>query len=159
MTWTKAKLGMSMLILAESVFFFMLILAFIYFRSASLKTATATLHPAATSIYTVCLIGSGFTLWRGWLAPTIGLGTLFLLGQGREYVALLQTGVTMGQGLFGTTFFTLTGIHAIHAALGLVLLGSVWAGRFAVPAIAMFWYFVTAAWLVVFAVVYLGTFL
>jgi heme/copper-type cytochrome/quinol oxidase subunit 3 len=158
MTWTKAKLGMSMLILAESVFFFMLILAFVYFRSESLKTAAATLHLATASIYTVCLLASGFTLWRGWLAPTIALGVIFLLGQGREYLALLQNGVTMSQGLFGTTFFTVTGIHAIHAALGVILLGFVFAGRLAVPAIAMFWYFVTAAWAVVFAVVYLWTF-
>ncbi len=159
MTWTKAKLGMSMLILAESVFFFMLILAFVYFRSESVKTAAATLHLAVASIYTSCLLASGLTLWRGWLAPTIALGVIFLVGQGREYVALLQSGVTMSQGLFGTTFFTITGIHAIHAALGLILLGFASAGRLAVPAIAMFWYFVTAAWLVVFAVVYLWTFL
>lgn len=148
-----------MLILAESVFFFMLILAFVYFRSDSLKTAAATLHLATASIYTVCLLGSGFTLWRGWLAPTIALGVIFLLGQGHEYLALLQSGVTMSQGLFGTTFFTVTGIHAIHAALGVVLLGFVFAGRLAVPAVAMFWYFVTAAWVVVFSVVYLWTFL
>jgi heme/copper-type cytochrome/quinol oxidase subunit 3 len=158
MTWTKAKLGMSMLILAESVFFFMLILSFIYFRSESLKTAAATLHLPMTSIYTVCLLASGFTLWRGRLAPTIALGVIFLLGQGREYLALLQSGVTMSQGLFGTTFFTVTGIHVIHAALGLILLGFVSFGRLAVPAIAMFWYFVTAVWVVVFAVVYLWTF-
>jgi heme/copper-type cytochrome/quinol oxidase subunit 3 len=159
MIWTKAKLGMSMLILAESVFFFMLILAFVYFRAESLKTATATLHPAATSIFTVCLLASGFTLWRGWLAPTMALGVIFLLGQGREYVALLQSGVTMSQGLFGTTFFTIAWIHAIHAVLGLILMGLASAGRLAVPVIAMFWYFVTGAWVVVFAVVYLWTFL
>ncbi len=159
MTWSKAKLGMSMLILAESVFFFMLILAFIYFRADSLKTSAATLHLAVASIYTASLLASGFTLWRGWLAPTIALGVVFLLGQAREYVALLQSGVTISQGLFGTTFFTVTGIHAIHTALGLVLLGFASAGRLAVPAIAMFWYFVTGAWVVVFAVVYLWTFL
>jgi heme/copper-type cytochrome/quinol oxidase subunit 3 len=159
MTWTKARLGMSMLILAESVFFFMLILAFVYFRSESLKTAAATLHLAATSIYTVCLLASGFTLWRGWVAPTIALGAVFLLGQAREYFALLHTGVTMSQGLFGTTFFTITGIHGIHVALGLALLGFVAAKKLALPAIAMFWYFVGAVWVAVFAVVYLWTFL
>lgn len=159
MTWSKAKLGMSMLILAESVFFFMLILAFIYFRPQSLKTSTATLHLTVASLYTACLLASGLMLWRRWLAPTIALGVVFLLGQGREYVALLQSGVTISQGLFGTTFFTVTGIHAIHVLLGLILLGFAFAGRLAVPAIAMFWYFVTAAWVVVFAVVYLWTFL
>ena len=150
---------MSMLILAESVFFFMLILAFVYFRSESLKTAAATLHLSLASIYTACLLLSGFTLWRGWLAPTIALGIIFLLGQGREYMALLESGVTMSQGLFGTTFFTVTGIHAIHAVLGLILLGFVSAGKLAIPAVSMFWYFVAAVWLVVFAVVYLWSFL
>ena len=89
----------------------------------------------------------------------MALGIIFLLGQGREYVALLQSGVTMSQGLFGTTFFTITWIHAIHAAVGLILMGLAFAGRLAVPVIAMFWYFVTGAWVVVFAVVYLWTFL
>lgn len=159
MTWSKAKLGMSMLILAESVFFFMLILAFIYFRPQSLKTSTATLHLTVASLYTACLLASGLMLWRRWLAPTIALGVVFLLGQGREYVALLQSGVTISQGLFGTTFFTITGMHAIHAALGLILLAFASAGRLAVPTVAMFWYFVTAAWVVVFAVVYLWAFL
>jgi len=155
MIWPRAKLGMAMLLLSEGVFFFMLLLAFVYFRDESLKTATATLRLQTTSIYTACLLGSAFTLWRGWRKVTIVLGLVFALGQGSEYVRLLRSGVTMAQGLFGTTFFTLTGIHELHLLLGLALLAALPRNQ----AAAMFWYFVVAVWMAVFAVVYLWTFL
>ena len=58
----------------------------------------------------------------------------------------------MSQGLFGTTFFTLAGMHLLHVLIGLGLLAAL--GRSA--AAAMFWQFVVRVWLVIFAVVYLG---
>jgi heme/copper-type cytochrome/quinol oxidase subunit 3 len=159
MIWSRAKLGMGMLLLAESIFFFMLILAFIYFRDESLKTASANLHLGTTSFYTACLLASGFTMWRRWLVPTIVLGIVFVIGQGIEYTRLLRSGITISEGLFGTTFFTLTGIHGFHVLLGLALLGAVSGRKLAIQSAAMFWYFVAAVWTVVFSVVYLWTFL
>jgi cytochrome c oxidase subunit 3 len=64
---------------------------------------------------------------------------------------MMRHGVTMSQGLFGTTFFTLAGIHGLHVAIGLALLLAL---RRSVAS-AMFWQFVVAAWMVIFAVVYI----
>lgn len=175
----RAKLGMAMFLLVEAVFFFMLILAFVYFRAESIRTAAASLNPGVTAIYTACLIASSFTMWRAktsaglaqsgtrlWLGLTIALGSAFLLGQGSEYLRLLRQGITISQGLFGTTFFTLTGIHGLHVLAGILLLAimlGLTANRgeresVAVETVAMYWYFVDAAWIVIFSIVYLWTF-
>jgi heme/copper-type cytochrome/quinol oxidase subunit 3 len=155
MKWTQAKLGMAMLILAESVFFFMLILAFVYFRDESVKTAAENLNLRNAAIYTICLVAGSFAIWRAHRGATMVLGAIFLAGQGSEYVRLLRRGITISQGLFGTTFFTLTGVHGLHVLIGILLLGFVRAQ----PAVAMYWHFVTVVWLVIFAIVYLWTFL
>lgn len=152
--WTKEKLGMAMLIVAESVFFFMLILAFVYFRDVSLKPASASLNIGATSIYTVCLLLSSLALWRGRIAIAIAFGGIFLAGQGTEYVRMLRSGITMSHDLFGTTFFTLAGMHGLHVVIGLALLVALRRSL----ASAMFWQFVVAAWVVIFAVVYVWSF-
>jgi heme/copper-type cytochrome/quinol oxidase subunit 3 len=157
--WPRAKLGMAMLILTESVFFFMLILAFVYFRDESVKTAAANLNLAASAIYTACLLASSFTMWRTWASATMVLGSVFLVGQASEYLRLLRHGITISQGLFGTTFFTLTGIHGLHVLIGLVLLGLARIHSAAMPAVSMYWHFVAVVWIVIFAIVYLGTFL
>ena len=152
--WPKAKLGMAMLIVAESVFFFMLILAFVYFRDESFKAAAASLNIGATSIYTACLLLSSLMLWRGHAAVAMAFGGIFLAGQGREYVRMLRSGVTMSHDLFGTTFFTLAGMHGLHVLIGLALLVAL---RRSVAS-AMFWQFVVAAWVAIFAVVYVWSF-
>ncbi len=155
MTWSREKLGMAMLLIAESVFFFMLILAFVYFRDRSLKTAAETLDLRMTSIHSACLLISGIAMWRTRFVIAMLFGGTFVMGQGIEYARMLRAGVTMSQGLFGTTFFTLAGMHLLHALIGLGLLAAL--GRSA--AAAMFWQFVVASWLVIFAVVYLWSFL
>jgi heme/copper-type cytochrome/quinol oxidase subunit 3 len=103
---------------------------------------------------------------RLWLAVTALLGAAFLAGQGLEYARLLGAGLRPGSELFGTTFFTLTGLHALHVLVGLVLLATLLAAAAARPrrvghaaweGIAMYWHFVDAVWVVVFSVVYLGT--
>lgn len=163
----RTRLGMAMLILTESIFFLMLILAFVYFRDQSLKTAVATLNPSITSIYTVCLLLSSLTLWRAqmssrmriWLGMTIVFGLAFLAGQGSEYLRILRSGVTMSQGLFGTTFFTLAGMHGLHVAIGIGLLAAAFKlNSRAFPAIAMFWHFVAVVWMVTFSIVYVWSF-
>lgn len=154
MIWTREKLGMAMLLIAESVFFFMLIVAFVYFRDESLKTAAATLNVRTTSIYTVCLLISSFALWRARVALAIAFGGIFLIGQGAEYFRMLRNGVSMSQGLFGTTFFTLAGMHGLNALIGLGLLVALRHSG----AITMYWQFVVATWIAIFAVVYLWSF-
>jgi heme/copper-type cytochrome/quinol oxidase subunit 3 len=132
-----------------------------------------------TGIFSVCLFASSFTIWRserslsqgrhramrGWLATTILLGGIFLVGQGLEYWTLFKSGVSVSSNLFSTTFFTLTGFHGIHVCAGLValliVLGLTLAGDFkrrpspALKAVGLYWHFVDLVWVVVFSTVYI----
>jgi cytochrome c oxidase subunit I len=176
MTQDPAKLGMALFLTSESVFFLMLILAFIIFRGVSLREAAETLSLPWASFCTACSLGSGFAMWQAdrvasrpaggsprlSLMGAMLLGALFLLGQESEYLRLANRGVTIGQSLFGTTFFTLTGIHGLH-----VLIGILWVGLMlstpmpdvAVSMVAAFWLFISGVWIVIFSVVFLWTFL
>jgi heme/copper-type cytochrome/quinol oxidase subunit 3 len=101
----------------------------------------------------------------GWVAGTIGLGAVFLLGQAREWAGLIGRNVTISRDLFGTTFFTLTGFHGLHVFLGLLLLlmlfGLGLRGQFKAPrstgveVVGIYWHFVDAVWIVVYSVIYL----
>jgi heme/copper-type cytochrome/quinol oxidase subunit 3 len=101
-----------------------------------------------------------------WLAATMVLGAIFLVGQGSEYARLLGEGIGPGSALFGTTFFTLTGLHGLHVLGGLVALAALLTasrrsaravGPVAWEAVGLYWHFVDAVWVVVFSVVYIGT--
>jgi heme/copper-type cytochrome/quinol oxidase subunit 3 len=103
--------------------------------------------------------------FRWLLTLTILLGTVFIIGQGREYLRIFHAGVMVNSNLFATTFFTLTGFHGLHVCVGvialLILMGLAFAGDFrqgrieAVKSIGLYWHFVDAVWLVVFSVIYL----
>ena len=80
-----------MLLIARAVFFFMLILAFVYFRDGVIKTAAETLDLRMTSIHSACLLISGIAMWRTARSSIAMLfGGTFLLGQGIEYVRMLR---------------------------------------------------------------------
>jgi len=168
----RVRLGTALFLLSEAVLFFMLLAAFVYFRGSTLATAAGSLHLLPASVYTACLLASSFTMWRAaagarsWLAGTLALGIVFLYGQGSEYWRLFRGHITISRDQFGATFFTLTGVHALHVLVGLFLLGFLVSGvgprhsrRTALDAVALYWYFVDAVWIVIFAVVYLWTFL
>jgi heme/copper-type cytochrome/quinol oxidase subunit 3 len=156
MTGRRGQLGMAMFLLSEAVFFFLLILAFVYFRTAG----AGNLNLEAGALDTAGLLASVFSMWRAtvgdrrWLAITIGLGVAFLIGQGIQYVLLIRDGVTISQGLFGTTFFTLAGAHGLHVLIGLVALALV--PPTAIRAMALYWFFFAGLWLVIFLVAYVG---
>jgi heme/copper-type cytochrome/quinol oxidase subunit 3 len=177
----KTKLAMVCFIFSEANFFLALILAYIYYHVQQMTgpTAASSLAVGRTALFSVALFSSSFTVHRAgrslhrgrgrslrlWLLATILLGAIFLVGQGTEYWDLLRRGVTVSRNLFGTTFFTLTGFHGLHVLVGLialsVLLGLTRAGDLsrraspAVEAIALYWHFVDAVWVVIFGVVYL----
>lgn len=179
----KYKLGMLLFIASEATFFVFLIVAYLYFRGAHAggagPTAATSLDPLKAGMFTAALLASSATLWlagrslvharhamvRAWLLATLVLGGIFLVGQGREYQRLLAQHVTVGGNLFGATFFTLTGFHGLHVLLGLVMIAIVFAASAtdslagprseAVEAVSLYWHFVDAVWLVIFAVVYL----
>jgi heme/copper-type cytochrome/quinol oxidase subunit 3 len=165
--------GVALFIGSESLFFLSVVIAFVVFRDQGLATAKAQLDIGRTALFSVLLFASSGTMGiaaarrsRLWLGLTALLGAAFLAGQGLEYARLLRAGLRPGSEMFGTTFFTLTGLHALHVVVGLVLLATLFAasaarsrrvGHAAWEGIAMYWHFVDAVWVVVFSVVYLGT--
>lgn len=103
-----------------------------------------------------------FALW--WLL-TIVLGAVFLAGTGREWRHLIyEEGLTIQTNLFGTTYYSLVGLHAFHVTVGLLalatvslftLLGHVRAEHAErVEVLSKYWHFVDVVWVVVFIVVY-----
>ncbi len=165
----RASLGMLLFLLNEAVLFFMLIAAYVYFRSSAVETAHQNLNLTSASLFTVCLLASSIMMWcaaatgvRSWLAAALVLGAIFLYGQGAEYWRLFGLNITVARNQFGTTFFTLTGVHALHVLVGVIVI-AIWLARQAPAAglhsVALYWYFVDAVWLAIFAIVYLWTFL
>ena len=105
---------------------------------------------------------AAFKLW--WLA-TIVLALIFLVGTAHEwYLLIYEHGLTIRTNLFGTTYYSLVGLHATHVILGLVALILVmalaWLGHIRrehaerTHVLAMYWHFVDVVWVVVFTVVY-----
>jgi cytochrome c oxidase subunit III len=129
--------------------------------TACLLASSGTVHVAEKALHRGTQ--GGFLLW--WLA-TIVLGVLFLSGTAYEWHGLIvDHGLTISRNLFGTTFYTLVGLHALHVTggvtimlivLGLALRRQVTtANRAGVGLVAWYWHFVDGVWVVVFTVVYL----
>ncbi|SFX30520.1 cytochrome c oxidase subunit 3 [Marinospirillum alkaliphilum] len=102
---------------------------------------------------------------RNWLILTLVLGGIFLVIQGIEYVhAWTELGLTLQAGIYGATFFLLTGFHGLHVTIGavilLVLLIRLIKGHFtpeqhfAFEAGAWYWHFVDVVWIGLFLFVY-----
>ncbi|MQF70122.1 heme-copper oxidase subunit III [SAR202 cluster bacterium AD-804-J14_MRT_500m] len=103
---------------------------------------------------------------RIWLFLTALLGSGFLLFQVYEFNLFVDEGLTIGTNLFGSTFFTLTGIHGTHVTIGVIWLLSVLMISFIRPQmftgnplnvdlVGLYWHFVDIVWIVIFTVVYL----
>jgi heme/copper-type cytochrome/quinol oxidase subunit 3 len=169
---------MGLFIASESIFFLSIVAVYIALRGGALDTAKHELDVGRTAVFSVFLFASSATMTiaerRGgaaglrWLVLTGILGLVFITGQLTEYARLFGAGIGPSTGLFGTTFFTLTGLHALHVLAGLfaiaVLALTVARRGTAVrstawEAVAWYWHFVDAVWVVVFSVVYLGTLL
>ncbi len=100
-----------------------------------------------------------------WLGATILLGASFLWFQAHEYIeAYTKLNLTLGSGVYGSTFFMLTGFHGMHVTLGAIMLSVIWfrcaSGHFtkdhhfAFEAVAWYWHFVDVVWLGLFVFVY-----
>ncbi len=99
------------------------------------------------------------------LGLTVALGCLFLFFQAEEYIhAYRELNLTLGSGIYGSTFFMLTGFHGAHVALGTIMLTVMWVrsarghftrdDHFGFEAAAWYWHFVDVVWLMLFLFVY-----
>ena len=100
-----------------------------------------------------------------WLGATVLLGCVFLFFQVEEYIhAYRDLNLTMGSGIYGSTFFMLTGFHGAHVTLGTLMLAIIWLrcakghftkdNHFGFEAVAWYWHFVDVVWLGLFLFVY-----
>lgn len=166
---------------SESLFFLALILGYVYFSSVTQNwgTARAVLDARSSGFYTVLLVLSSLTLtvavrcyekaqrggFLGGAVSTVALGVAFLAHQVQEYRALYAQSVAPDASIFGSAFYTLTGFHTLHVAIGLLALtivltlmakGKVRRPSSGAKAVEYYWHFVDVVWIVVFSIVYLG---
>ena len=176
----RGNVGMACLIVAESAIFTIFVVAYLFYIGKSLTGPTPREVLETPIFYTICLLSSSLTihlasrfLGRGkrgrflglWFL-TIALGGLFLYGTAQEWHRLIyEHGLTISTNLFGTTYYSLVGLHATHVTVGLIMLTIVLlfglAGRVGpeqsvrVDVLSMYWHFVDVVWVVVFTVVYI----
>ena len=181
-TLPPAKWGMICFLASEAAFFCTLITAYLTFLGQDKEppTPATALSLKLVIATTICLLSSsgtvhlaenalragkqgGFCLWWG---LTILLGVVFLVGTAFEWRELIvEHHLTISRNLFGTTYYTLVGFHALHVTGGvvamLVVLGMGLRNQVTVrnhlgaEMVAWYWHFVDGVWVVVFTVVYL----
>ena len=171
---------MASLITAESAIFTIFVVAYLYYLGRDITGPTPRQVLELPIFGTVCLLSSSgfimlaehaiehgrmkaFTLW--WCV-TILLGMIFLGDTASEwYKLIVHDHLTISTNLFGTTFYSLVGLHASHVIVGLLMMLVVFtfslfgkvepAHAYRVKVLAMYWHFVDAVWVVVFTVVYI----
>jgi cytochrome c oxidase subunit 3/cytochrome o ubiquinol oxidase subunit 3 len=176
---SRGIVAMWCLIVAEASIFIIFIAAYVYYLGKSIsgpKPHEVLDIPIFTSI---CLLSSSATvhfavsalehakrsLTSLWLAATVLLGGIFLAGTAHEWYQLIyHDGLTIRTNLFGTTFYSLVGLHASHVIVGLIMLtvtlifsltgGLTSKHTYRVEVLSLYWHFVDAVWVVVFLVVY-----
>ncbi len=181
--WTqpyRGTVGMACLIIAESAIFIIFIVAYIFYLGKSLTGPTPDQVLEVPIFGTICLLSSSITVhlavgglrkvnlraFTFWLAGTVILGTIFLLSTAQEWYRLIyERGLTLQTNLFGTTYYSLVGLHASHVIVGLIMLSLTLLfalfGRVnehhieKFDTLSLYWHFVDGVWVVVFTVVYL----
>ncbi|MGO9325821.1 MAG: heme-copper oxidase subunit III [Terracidiphilus sp.] len=176
---SRGRVGMLSLIIGESAIFTIFVVAYVYYIGRSTYGPTPQILDVPI-FNTICLLSSSLTIWlaeraieRGrmrafaaWWAFTMLLGIVFLIGTAQEWTRLIvHEGLTIRTNLFGTTFYSLVGLHATHVVVGLIMLSLIMIftllGRIEqrhaerVQVLSLYWHFVDAVWVVVFTVVYI----
>ena len=173
------RVGMFGLIAAEAAIFTIFVVAYLFYIGKSLTGPLPKDVLSVPVFYTICLLSSSLTihlaakaLGRGnvrgfgmWWFSTIALGATFMYGTVSEWYRLIyHDGFTISTNLFGTTYYSLVGLHGFHVVVGLLALSIVM--TFAlfgdvksehaerVDVLSLYWHFVDAVWVVVFTVVY-----
>lgn len=128
----------------------------LYLNTAVLLASSATLERCRRLAFSGATAGTGATRALAWLAASITLGLLFVVGQVLAWRDLAAQGLYLATGPSSAFFYLLTAVHAIHLLGGVVALGYVWfrlvratAGTLptALGAAVLYWHFVGALWL------------
>jgi len=168
------------LIAAEAAIFTIFVVAYLFYLGKSLSGPTPGQVLHVPLFNTICLLSSSLTIhlalselrvgkgatFKFWWLLTFALGAVFLIGTGREWYHLIYAeGLAISTNLFGTTYYSLVGLHAFHVTAGLVGLSVVMIlallGRVRqeharhVDVLSLYWHFVDVVWVVVFTVVYI----
>jgi cytochrome c oxidase subunit III len=176
---SRGRVGMVTLIAAESAIFTIFVVAYLFYIGKSLSGPTPRDVLTIPIFSTICLLSSSLTIHLAlralrnaktlsfgfWWFLTLMLGTIFLIGTGREWHKLIfDEGLTVSTNLFGTTYYSLVGLHASHVTFGLLVIAIVMAltllgkvtSEFSerLEVFSMYWHFVDVVWVVVFTVVY-----
>lgn len=179
---SNAKLGTWSFLASEIMLFGGLISAYIILRSGSAHMAVPPRSmmgvPLAT-FNTFALITSSVTMvlalaaiqegniakFQRWILCTIGGGLIFLCVKAYEYHHKWEEGITISSNLFGSFYYTLTGLHVIHVTGGLFLMAYIlWAGTRGdftpdshdrVECAGLYWHFVDLVWVILFPILYL----
>src|ERR1700760_4879295 len=176
---SPGPVAMVSLIIGESAIFTIFVVAYLFYMGKSLTGPTPQQVLHVPVFFTICLLSSSLTIhlairslrkaktgaFARWWFLTLFLGATFLAGTAVEWRHLIyDEGLTIQTNLFGTTYYSLVGLHAFHVLMGLLALGLVWlfamfgkvkrehAER--VDTLALYWHFVDTVWVVVFLVVY-----
>jgi cytochrome c oxidase subunit III len=181
MNWSRpgrGRVGMFGLVAAEAASFTIFVVAYLFYLGKSLTGPTPKDVLTVPLFYTMCLLSSSLTIHMAvkalrlnkvrafgtWWFATIALGATFLYGTASEWHRLIyHDGLTIGTNLFGTTYYSLVGLHGFHVVVGLVglsivmalaLMGSVRSEHAErVDVLSLYWHFVDAVWVVVFTTV------
>jgi len=180
--WTlpnKGIVGMVCLIVAESAIFIIFVVAYIFYIGKSINGPLPRQVLELPIFGSICLLSSSATIHLAenalhrddrrrtslFLGLTVLLGTIFLITTGLEWYHLMHDwGLTIRTNLFGTTYYSLVGLHASHVIVGLTMLtitlvlcltGRVNSTHYnKLQVLSLYWHFVDAVWIIVFTVVY-----
>jgi cytochrome c oxidase subunit 3 len=176
------KLGMWVFLVSEVMFFTALIGSYIILRwgtGAQWPEPRTVLAIPVTAINTFILICSSVSMVKAyaaatrddqaglkrWLLLTVLGGATFVSVQAYEYHHLIEKGFLPSSGLFGASFYTMTGFHGFHVTCGVISM--IWVtirafrGKYAggnyhgIETIGLYWHFVDLVWIILFTIVYL----
>jgi cytochrome c oxidase subunit 3/cytochrome o ubiquinol oxidase subunit 3 len=176
---SRGRAGMIALIITDSTFFLIFVAAYVFYIGKSLTPPYPREVLSYPILNTICLLSSSLTIvvaaralhqgairrFAVWWFFTLALGVEFLIGTGREWHRLIyQAGLTLRTNLFGTTYYSLVGLHALHVTIGAsaiaLVMGLTWSGAVTqkhaerIEVLSWYWHFVDAVWVVVFVTVY-----
>jgi cytochrome c oxidase subunit 3 len=176
---SRGRVGMICFIAAEAAVFTIFVVAYLFYAGKSISGPTPREVLHLPIFMSACLIVSSFTIhaavkalagartvwFNVWWFATLILGLAFLAGTVHEWTILIRhEGLTISTNLFGTTYFSLVGLHAFHVTVGLLVIAVTACASVAsavsqthverLGIFALYWHFVDGVWLVVFTVVY-----